>query len=334
MILQSYIVEKNIDSLNNYSSILVYGQNIGLKDDIKEKIKEKHKDAEIINFFQDEIIKKNEIVYSEINNTSLFNEKKIIILHEVSDKIFKIIEELIEKTGNSLKILVISGNLDKKSKIRNHYEKGNNIGIIPCYNDNLRTMSEYIKMNLKGYRGLTPEIINLIVENSGLNRKIINLEIKKVKHFFLDKNIKKEEVEELLNIKTNVGFEEIRDATLLGNKKKVNQLMGEIEFLPEDNFFFLAQMSTRVNKLLEIQNLNQECKDTEIAMENMKPKIFWKDKPIYIEQLKKWDIEQLKKVISAIGKAEIQMKKNPTVRNDLVIKDLLINICTNITNFS
>ena len=76
MILKSYIVEKNIDSLNNYSSILVYGQNIGLKDDIKEKIKEKHKDAEIINFFQDEIIKKNEIVYSEINNTSLFNEKK------------------------------------------------------------------------------------------------------------------------------------------------------------------------------------------------------------------------------------------------------------------
>ena len=69
-------------------------------------------------------------------------------------------------------------------------------------------------------------------------------------------------------------------------------------------------------------------------MENMKPKIFWKDKPIYIEQLKKWDIEQLKKAISAIGKAEIQMKKNPTVRNDLVIKDLLINICTNITNFS
>ena len=71
MILKSYIVEKNIDSLNNYSSILVYGQNIGLKDDIKEKIKEKHKDAEIINFFQDEIIKKNEIVYSEINNKTL-----------------------------------------------------------------------------------------------------------------------------------------------------------------------------------------------------------------------------------------------------------------------
>ena len=135
MILKSYIVEKNIDSLKDYSSILVYGENIGLKDDIKEKIKEEHKNAELINFFQDEIIKKNQIVYNEINNTSLFNEKKVIILHEVSDKIFKIIEELLEKTGNSLKILVISGNLDKKSKIRNHFEKGNNIGIIPCYND-------------------------------------------------------------------------------------------------------------------------------------------------------------------------------------------------------
>lgn len=334
MILKSYIVEKNISSLNNYASLLVYGENVGLKDDIKEIVKKENKDAEVINFFQDEIIKKNEIIYNEINNTSLFNEKKVIILHEVSDKIFKIVEELLDRTGNNLKLFILSGNLDKKSKMRNLFEKVNNIGIIPCYNDNHRTMAEYIKLKLKDYRGLTGEIINLIIDNSGLNRKIINLEIKKVKNFFLSKNIKKNEIEELLNIKTNISFEEIRDASLLGNKKKVNQLMGEIEFLPEDNFFFLAQISTRINKLLEIQSLNQECKDIEIAMENIKPKIFWKDKPIYIEQLKKWNIEKLKKAVSVIGRAEIQMKKNPNVRNDLVIKDLLINICTKITSAS
>ena len=334
MILKSYIVEKNISSLNNYASLLVYGENVGLKDDIKEIVKKENKDAEVINFFQDEIIKKNEIIYNEINNTSLFNEKKVIILHEVSDKIFKIVEELLDKTGNNLKLFILSGNLDKKSKMRNLFEKINNIGIIPCYNDNHRTMAEYIKLKLKDYRGLTGEIINLIIDNSGLNRKIINLEIKKVKNFFLSKNIKKNEIEELLNIKTNISFEEIRDASLLGNKKKVNQLMGEIEFLPEDNFFFLAQISTRINKLLEIQSLNQECKDIEIAMENIKPKIFWKDKPIYIDQLKKWNIEKLKKAVSVIGRAEIQMKKNPNVRNDLVIKDLLINICTKITSAS
>ncbi len=334
MILKSYIVEKNISSLNNYASLLVYGENVGLKDDIKEIVKKENKDAEVINFFQDEIIKKNEIIYNEINNTSLFNEKKVIILHEVSDKIFKIVEELLDRTGNNLKLFILSGNLDKKSKMRNLFEKINNIGIIPCYNDNHRTMAEYIKLKLKDYRGLTGEIINLIIDNSGLNRKIINLEIKKVKNFFLSKNIKKNEIEELLNIKTNISFEEIRDASLLGNKKKVNQLMGEIEFLPEDNFFFLAQISTRINKLLEIQSLNQECKDIEIAMENIKPKIFWKDKPIYIEQLKKWNIEKLKKAVSVIGRAEIQMKKNPNVRNDLVIKDLLINICAKITSAS
>ena len=58
MILKSYIVEKNISSLNNYASLLVYGENVGLKDDIKEIVKKENKDAEVINFFQDEIIKK------------------------------------------------------------------------------------------------------------------------------------------------------------------------------------------------------------------------------------------------------------------------------------
>ena len=38
MILKSYIVEQNIEILKNYRATLVYGENNGIKDDIKESI--------------------------------------------------------------------------------------------------------------------------------------------------------------------------------------------------------------------------------------------------------------------------------------------------------
>ena len=58
MILKSYIIEKNLSIIDNYESILFYGENIGLKDEIKSELK-KFKNYETVNFYQEEIIKNN-----------------------------------------------------------------------------------------------------------------------------------------------------------------------------------------------------------------------------------------------------------------------------------
>ena len=57
MIFKSFLVEKNLSIIDKYFITLFYGENIGLKDEIKKRIKEKYKDYEQINFNQDEIIK-------------------------------------------------------------------------------------------------------------------------------------------------------------------------------------------------------------------------------------------------------------------------------------
>ena len=76
MLIKSYIAESNIEVLNKNLN-LFYGENLGLKNDFRKKIKLKFKDAEIIYFNQEEILKNNEIIMREINNISLFEKKKI-----------------------------------------------------------------------------------------------------------------------------------------------------------------------------------------------------------------------------------------------------------------
>ena len=39
MILKSYLLEQNISLINKYFINLIYGENIGMKDDIKNQIK-------------------------------------------------------------------------------------------------------------------------------------------------------------------------------------------------------------------------------------------------------------------------------------------------------
>ena len=72
MILKSYIIEKNLSPLDKIYASLFYGENIGLKDEIKEKITERYKNHEKIILYQNEIIKDEKILNDQIYNTSLF----------------------------------------------------------------------------------------------------------------------------------------------------------------------------------------------------------------------------------------------------------------------
>ena len=89
MILKSFLVEKNISLLDKYSFVLFYGENTGLKDEIKFEIKKKYKNYEQINLLQDEIVKNEKLLDEQIHNTSLFSKNKLIFINEVSDKIEK-----------------------------------------------------------------------------------------------------------------------------------------------------------------------------------------------------------------------------------------------------
>ena len=167
------------------------------------------------------------------------------------------------------------------------------------------------------------------MNNSNNDRRLINAEIIKIKNFYIEKKIDKENLVNLLNIKFDDDFNKIRDASLVGNRVKVNRLMGEIDFLPENTFFFLYNIGNRINKLLEIQEIMKSTRDSELALDSMQPKIFWKDKPVYIDQLKKWDKSNLEKALTAVAEIELLIKNNSTIRNDILIKNLLVSLCKN-----
>ena len=76
MIYKSYLLEKNIQSLLDNQIFLFYGENQGLKKEFKDKIKKINEDKEVLNLFQNEIVKNKDILLNEILNKSLFVEKK------------------------------------------------------------------------------------------------------------------------------------------------------------------------------------------------------------------------------------------------------------------
>ena len=123
-------------------------KNYGLIKEFKNKIKSHNKEHEIINFLQEDLLKDGKILQREIFNKSLFEKKKIIFIQNVSDKLFELIKTSLENIKGD-KIYLFSNQLDKKSKLRNYFEKSKNCGIAACYNDNEVTLRRIISTKLK-----------------------------------------------------------------------------------------------------------------------------------------------------------------------------------------
>ena len=143
----------------------------------------------------------------------------------------------------------------------------------------------------------------------------------------IKKKIKTNQILEILNIKSDGKFDKIRDNALLGEKKIINKLLSETEILREEAFFYLNSLNYRILKIQEILEIcNHNNNNYEQALEELKPPIFWKDKPIIIQQVKKWNLTNIEKVINKIYETEILMKKNSYILNDVVLKDLIIKL--------
>jgi DNA polymerase III subunit delta len=326
MIYKSYIVEQNINTVIDNKIFLFHGENHGLIKEFKDKLSDKFKDIKILNLFQDELIKNKNLLENEILNKSLFDEKKIIFINECNDKILEILKDLIENIDSD-KIFLFSDNLDKKSKLRNYLEKSKNCGISACYKDNEITIKKIISEKLKGYQGLTPTIVNLITSNSNLDRNKVSNEIQKVKSYFADKVINASKLEILLNIKNNEDFNELKDQALIGNKLKTNRLLADTTLSDENTVFYLNIINQRMNKLNEIENLKQKNNNIEVLLNTLRPPVFWKDKPILIEQSKKWNEKKIQKALKKTFETEIIIKSNATIRKDLLIKNLIVDLC-------
>ncbi len=326
MIIKSFLIEKDLSLADNFNLLLFYGENIGLKDEFKSKLKKKHSSYEHITFDQDEIIKNQKLLYEQINNFSMFNDSKLIIINEVTDKLFPKIDVLFEKLPSHIFLTLFAQNLDKKSKIRSCLEKDKKAGVIACYQDNHRTLSEYVRDKLKDYSGISQDIINLLIDNSGLDRKVLFNEIEKIKSLFLDKKIDEQKILNLLNEENNLNFEDLRDSCFEGNAEKLNKNLGSISINNENIYLYLNNLNQRVHKLSMLIKQNEKDKNIAHALDNLRPKVFWKDKTVMLRQVKTWDYPRLEKVKDIILDAEVNMKTKMNTHNPIILKNLLVRI--------
>jgi len=112
MIIKSF--ELNKINLKKNNIFLLYGENEGLKNNIIKKYFSNEFSNNIYRYEEKEILNNQEIFFDNIMSKSFFDNEKLIIILRGSDKIINIIETIIEKKIEDVKIVINCGILEKK----------------------------------------------------------------------------------------------------------------------------------------------------------------------------------------------------------------------------
>ena len=324
MLYKSYLIEQDIKKIKE-DLFLFYGENLGLKNDFKKKIRIESKEKEVLIFDQDQLINNENLLLNELRNISLFKNNKIFFINNVNDKLMNLVETLDQEKITD-KIFFFSGILDKKSKLRNHFEKSKKCGVSPCYADNEASIKKIILNSLRDFQNLNTVNINLIVENVGNDRIKLNNELQKITSLFEDRKLDTEKLVLLLDPRLNQDFNNLKDEALLGNTIKTNKLLSNTSIDTEKNIYYLTLINQRLTKLSEL-NLKAESSNITSAVERIKPPIFWKDKTNIIEQAKKWNKNKINHILKKTCDLEIQIKSNIHINKNILLKNLIIDIC-------
>ena len=317
MIIKSFEINKKKFDKENF--FLIYGENEGHKNEII-KFLEKNFNRNTEKFDEAQILSESEVFYEKIFNQSLFEKEKIVIINRCSDKICEIIENIIEKKDGDIKVILNANILEKKSKLRNLFEKRRELVIVPTYKDSSITLVDIAKKFFSNYKiSISQETINLLVNRCNGDRGHLKSELDKILIYIHDKkSINLEEIYKLTNLAENFSINELVDTTLAKNSQKTSDIINESNYKSEDGILILRTFLQKAKRLLNLYEKQDENTNLDILIDNHRPPIFWKDKPIIKKQLENWSMQKIKDLIININKTEEFLKKNSSISLMLV----------------
>ena len=184
--------------------------------------------------------------------------------------------------------------------MRNLFEKDKELIIVPTYKDTALGLLEIARKFFYNYKiSISQEAINLLVNRCNGDRGHLKSELDKVLTYMHGKkNINLEEIYKLTNLSENFN--------------------NESNYKLEDGMIILRTFLQKAKRLLNIYEKQSNNISFDSLINDYKPPIFWKDKPVVKKQLENWSKSKIKELIDNINKTETYLKKNSSISLMLV----------------
>ena len=324
MIIKSF----NLNDLkkNNSTFYLFYGENEGHKEEAINNYFLKNFKGEIIKYDENQILENEDVFLENCLNESLFDSTKIIIVSRVTVKLLEVIKKLNEKEIHNKMIIFNSGLLEKKSKLREFFEKEKNVVCTAFYEDSHSSLFKIAQDQFfKNKISISSENINLVIEKCSNDRKSLKNEINKILNYCYErKKVSRSEILKLINSNTDDEIFSLIDNCLIKNENLVMNKLNSSLYTKNDTIVLIRSFMSRLKRLVELKKILIDNGNISDVINSYRPPIFWKDKQIVQKQKELWSLNKIFQLLEELNNIETSYKKNYELSNNLIF-DFIIN---------
>jgi DNA polymerase-3 subunit delta len=309
--------------------IFLYGQDIyRLREKLNEIIehyKKIHKSGLNLKYFDNRSLNFEDF-RDEIKQTSMFDEKKLMVLTDVSNNLeFK--ENFLKNSKellNSKEIILFSEGRelpkgDKFFSFLKKEAKSQEFNYLEGVKLKNWLKKEFAKFKVE----ISPEALDRLINFVGNDLWQMSNEIKKISTFKLGGKIEREDIELLVRPKIESDIFKTIDAIATKNKKQALALIHKHLEKGDNPLYLLSMINFQFRNLLMIRDLIEKKKPIQLfsKLTNLHPYIIKKSYP----QALKFKLEELKKIYQKIFKIDLAIKTGqvkPELALDLFVAEI------------
>ena len=317
--------ENFLTTFNNYKNshniFLLYGTNLGLINLIYKKTIDLLS-IDLNDPFNVSKIDGNEfkdnpsILGDNISTFSMNKDKRAVLLDLTYITINKTIESKIlnvlnEKNDNYL-LLIKACNLGSTNELVKFIEKLDNGILVPCYEENTNNIKMQISTLFSQYKfRCSPDFVSILSSKFNSDSLINLMEIKKLEIFLIDnENITEAMILSLVTDNINININKVIQLCSSG---KIQEALFSLDKIYDNSSaainitrLFVKHFKIIERILLSVENGSNISE----AINNMKPPIFFKDKPLLTFQCQLWNLKKVDLIFRRLIEIELKCKSN------------------------
>ncbi len=254
----------------------------------------------------------------EAAQLSMTGGRRVIWVHDATDGVCSIFQDLLEIGVGENLVIAEAGNLGSKSSLRKLFEKAKNAGAIGCYEDGAGDLRNIIQETLGRY-GLSssPDATAFLIENLGGNRLVTRGELEKLALYvgggLNDASpaatiIEVEDAVACIGDSAAMSLDFVVYATASGNAQELDRTLERAYLEGTNPIGVLRAMAGHLQKLHLVLGFVAGGQSPDRALDSLKPRIFFKFKSQFQAQMRQWRLERLARAMELLMEAEIECK--------------------------
>jgi DNA polymerase-3 subunit delta len=311
-----------------YSVVLIYGPNRGLVSErietLLKNVRGKSSDDFTVVMLDGDILASDPGKLSdEARTIGLFGDKRILHVRAGNRSFVDSLKPLLEDPSRETLIAIEAGDLAKNSPLRTACDAAKSAAVIPCYDDDARTIgalidSSVLRAGLSMDRDAKEELVSLV----GSDRLSTRAEIEKLIFYVGDtKKITLPDVRAVVADASGLAIDDILDAASAGDSKSALRALAAARAEGTSPASILNAAIRHLSSLHKMSLQVEAGEDAESVLK--RNRVFWRRIDDHKRALRRLGSRTIENVLISLGEAELESRRSSSLADVIAERAIL-----------